>query len=226
LRRVVVILLVAGVLVVGGLAAYFWFWGGSGEPSIELTTTSAPAESFVIVKEESAATFEISEVLRGSPNRVIGTTNEVAGSVTFEPSEPAAASLGEITINARTFRTDNEFRDRAIRTPTILNSGDDRFELITFAPTAIDGLPEAIEVGAETTFSITGDLTIKGSTQPVTFQVTATLSSDDRIEGRAEAEVLRSDFEIGIPNAPGVANVLEEVLIRLDFVAVRESLGG
>jgi polyisoprenoid-binding protein YceI len=42
------------------------------------------------------------------------------------------------------------------------------------------------------------------------------------IEGSAEGTVLREDFGIGIPSVPsvpGVAEVSEEVLIRLEFVA-------
>jgi hypothetical protein len=31
--------------------------------------------------------------------------------------------------------------------------------------------------------------------------------------------VLRGDFGIGIPNVPSVADVSEEVLVRLEFVA-------
>jgi polyisoprenoid-binding protein YceI len=40
------------------------------------------------------------------------------------------------------------------------------------------------------------------------------------IEGSAEGTVLREDFGIGIPSVPGVAEVSEEVLIRLEFVAI------
>jgi polyisoprenoid-binding protein YceI len=49
--------------------------------------------------------------------------------------------------------------------------------------------------------------------------VTATLVDEATIEGSASATVLRSDYGIGIPNAPGVADVGDEVLIRMDFVA-------
>jgi hypothetical protein len=42
---------------------------------------------------------------------------------------------------------------------------------------------------------------------------------EDTIDGTAEATVLRSDYGIRIPNAPGVADVSDEVLIRLEFAA-------
>jgi hypothetical protein len=40
------------------------------------------------------------------------------------------------------------------------------------------------------------------------------------IEGTVTAEVTRDMFEIGIPNVPGVAEVTNEVLIGLEFVAI------
>jgi polyisoprenoid-binding protein YceI len=219
MKRLLAGLVVAAVLIGGGAVAYLYLAGGSGEPSAPLTSPSNGG--FAIVQGESVASFEIDEVLRGNPNHVIGSTHEVAGSVSFDPEDPAAATITQITVNARTFTTDNQFRDRAIRGPVVLNSADDAFELITFVPTSISGLSGPAETGVSVTFQVTGDLTIKGVTRSVTFDVSATLVSEDRLEGRAETQVLREDFDIGIPNAPGVADVTNEVLISLDFVAVR-----
>ncbi len=66
---------------------------------------------------------------------------------------------------------------------------------------------------------MTGDLTIKGTTRSVTFDVDASWPQQDRIEGTATATVDRTAFGIFIPNAPGVAGVSEEVTLTLDFVA-------
>ncbi|MBW3667359.1 MAG: YceI family protein [Actinobacteria bacterium] len=234
-----------GALLVGaaGLVGWLYFAGGSGEPTAELTTptiattsttsttegkveetTTTGAESaeiaFVIDQERSQARFEVGEELRGNPNQVVGFTNAVAGQVVVDPANPETAQISEILINARTFMTDDANRDRAIRGPVILNSASDEFELITFQPTSIDGLDEPVGVGEETRFTVSGDLTIKGVTQEATFDVTATLVDANTIEGIAETVVERSDFGIGIPNVPGVANVSEEVTLALVFVAV------
>jgi polyisoprenoid-binding protein YceI len=176
---------------------------------------------FAIVKEESQAVFELDEILRGSPNHVIGTTGEVAGEVLIDAGDLAGSEIGAILINASTFTTGNNFRDRAIRGPVILNSADDAFELIRFQPTAIEGLSGALVGGQELAFRVIGDLTIKGTTRLTTFDVTVALVGDDRLEGHAQTQILRVDFGIGIPNAPGVADVTEEVLISLEFVAVK-----
>ncbi|MGQ0848558.1 MAG: YceI family protein [Actinomycetota bacterium] len=232
-------LVIAVVLLGGAALAYIYFSGGSGEPSTELTTpplpTTLPAETtaatttaaaeaggnYVLVPLESTASFTLGENLLGNSNTVVGLTNEVAGQVAFDPDDPAASQISEILINARTFRTDSSNRDRAIRSSVILDSGNDEHELISFLPASIDGLSGPIEIGQQIEFTVTGELTIKGATQSVRFAVTATLETPDQIRGFAEAEVNRNDFGIGIPNAPGVADVSELVTISLEFVAAR-----
>lgn len=204
--------------------AWLWLAGGSGEPSTELTTPTVVedtgSQSFVITAGGgSVASFEIDEELRGSPQRVIGTTAEVAGTVQVDTSDLTTIELSEIVINARTFKTDSERRDRAIRGPVILNSARDEFELVTFVATSIDELDGPLSPGQSVEFSVTGDMTIKGTTSKATFDVTATLLDENTIEGVARAVVLRSDFAIGIPSVPGVANVSDEVILSLEFVA-------
>lgn len=214
----------AVALGVGGFA-WYWFTGGTGTPSADLTTPTvatgpAGTATFVISSEESRAVFEIDEVLRGQPNHVVGSTSEVAGEISVDPDDLSSAVFSRIVVNARTFQTDNQLRDRAIRGPIILNSADDRFELITFDVVSAEGLSGPARVGTPFRFSVTGNLTVKGTVGEVTFEVTATLEDPARLVGVAEATVLRSMFDIGIPNVPDVADVTDEVVIRLEFVAV------
>jgi len=239
MRRSWIAWTLAGLLAVGAAAfAYlFWFAGGSGEPSTELTTpelidTTSSTEdggstttdgdsrtSFVIDQTQSTAGFQIDEELQGQPNQVIGLTDQVAGQVNVDPSDLSSAQLSDIVVNARTFVTDSERRDRAIRGPVILDSASDEHELITLEVTSVDGLAGSANVGDTVDFSLIGDLTVKGMTSPVTFAVSVTFVDEDTIQGTATAEVTRSQFGIGIPSVPGVANVADDVLLRLEFVA-------
>jgi len=123
-------------------------------------------------------------------------------------------------VNARTLATDSERRDRAMRGPVILNSGSNEHELITYMITSVDGLTGEPTNGSRVEFTITVDLTIKGITQPVTFDVSVAMVDDDTIEGSAVANITRDMFEIGIPSVPSVADVTNEVLIALEFVAI------
>ena len=180
-----------------------------GEPS--------GAVIFTITQAESEARFTLNEELRGAPATVVGVTDQVAGEMAVDFSNPANSQLGVITINARTLATDNNNRNRMIHNE-ILDTG--AYEFITFTPTTINGLSESIAVGDTVTFQITGDLTIRDITQQVIFDATVTVISTERLEGLASVTVTRGAFDLVIPSVPGVANVTDEVLLELEFVAV------
>jgi polyisoprenoid-binding protein YceI len=188
------------------------------------TATTAVAESvanrklFRIVAEESEVRFNIYEDLFNQPNPVIGATNQVAGDIIIDFGAPANSQVGTIVVNARTLVTNNEFRNRALRSQ-ILQSSQEAYEFIEFTPTALSGLPESVAVGDTLTFQITGDLKIRNITTSVTFDATATLVAENRLEGTASTVVTRAAYDLQIPNAPGVANVGEEVTLEIDFVA-------
>ncbi|MAS35283.1 MAG: hypothetical protein CL610_14820 [Anaerolineaceae bacterium] len=174
---------------------------------------------FRITPELSEVRFILDETLFGSPTTVIGITDQIAGDIIVDFGNPAGSTVGEIRINARTLETDNENRNRALRNQ-ILQSRLDEFEFSSFVPTSASGLPDGpIAVGDTVEFELTGDLTVRDITNSVTFDVTATLVSEERLEGSATATVTREAFELTIPNAPGVANVSDEVLLEIEFVA-------
>ena len=66
------------------------------------------------------------------------------------------------------------------------------------------------------------DLTISGVTKPVTFATSVKAESATELSGLAKTQVLRSDFNLTIPNVPSVANVTDEVQLELQFAAKAE----
>lgn len=187
----------------------------------ETTTTALQNDAFVILSDQSTASFTLNEVLRGEPTTVVGTTSEVAGQFALDTEDLSATAFSPMVVNARTFTTGSSTRDRAIRGPIILNSASDEFEFITFEVTSIDGLDGSASVGDTLDFMLTGDLTIRGVTNTEQFTVSATLVDEQTIEGIASTQVLRSDYEIGIPSVSSVADVTDEVMLELDFTATR-----
>lgn len=188
-------------------------------PSAAEPAPAAPAASaqvFEIVAEESQARFLIDEVLRGAPITVEGVTRLVAGQIVVDAANPSASQVGIIQINARDLTTDNEFRNRAIRN-NILQS--DRYELISFAPSELSGMPEEVNVGESFAFVINGELTIREVTRPVSFEVSVTATSATELQGIASASVLYRDFALNIPEVSSVDLVADEVRLELTFVA-------
>ncbi len=171
---------------------------------------------FEIVPELSSVTFSLDETLRGLPTTAVGSSHQVAGQVAVDFSNPAASQIGPIVINARTLQTDNEFRNNAIH-GFILDT--EAHEFITFTPTKISDLPKEFIPDEPVIVQIEGDLTIRELTRPVTFTATITPNGRSQLTGAATAHILRSDFDLQIPNAPGVANVSQEVKLTINFVA-------
>jgi polyisoprenoid-binding protein YceI len=187
----------------------------TAEPAAEPAAAAAPV-LFEIVQAESEARFIIDEVLRGSPVRVVGVTDQVAAQVAIDPANPGATQLGEVRVNARTLATDNDFRNRALRNQ-ILDTNT--YEFVTFQPTELAGLPETVTVGQPFSFQVVGDLTVKDVTQSVTFDVTVTPVSETRIEGLATTTFPYRDFGVSIPEVPSVDLVADDVTLELAFVA-------
>ncbi len=172
--------------------------------------------TFAIVQAESEARFSLGEILRGNPVTVVGATDQVAGEISVDFSNPSNSQIGPIQVNARTLVTDNDFRNRAIKNE-ILDTGD--FEFISFTPTSINGLPESVSIGEEIVFTITGDLTVRDITNQVTFDAKVTAVSETQLQGYASTIVARADYDLQIPSVPSVADVDEDVLVEIEFTA-------
>jgi polyisoprenoid-binding protein YceI len=188
----------------------------SGESGTDLADSSASGRVFRISPAASEVRFELDEDLRGQRNTVVGTTNQIAGELSLDLSQPLAVQVGTIRVNARTLETDNGFRNRAIQN-RILQTG--LFEFIDFTPTSIEGLPDRVESGDSVSFTMSGDLTLRDISRPVVFEVDVTLVSEDQLTGSAAAIVMREDFDLQIPSVPNVANVEDEVELYIEFVA-------
>lgn len=186
----------------------------------EAAPTDAPAAGgltvYSISTTDSNATFTINEVLRGSPKEVVGDNSEVAGEIAVDLADLSTVQIGVMQIDARSFVTDEDRRNGAIRN-FILNTS--QFPFITFTPTAITGLSGAASVGQPFTFQVTGDLTIRDVTKPVVFNVTAQADNEKQISGTATAAIKRSDFGLTIPSVPFVADVSDDITLSLAFVA-------
>lgn len=242
---IVAVLGVAGLLAVGAVAAYVL--RPPATPSGELTAipvadlagteapaatatsaqvTDAPAQGAAVsgeliiaelVQAESQARFLVDEILNDQPKTVIGSTDQVAAQIVIDPANPANVQMGPVTVNARTFVTDSNNRNRAIQN-AILETGT--YEFITFTPKQFVGLPAAGAVGDTFAFQIVGDLTVKDVTKEVTFDITVTIDSNTRLHGLGSTTIFRNEFGLGVIELPfQVASVDQDVILELEFVA-------
>ncbi|MBN2146709.1 MAG: YceI family protein [Anaerolineales bacterium] len=74
------------------------------------------------------------------------------------------------------------------------------------------------EEGVDYALQISGDLTVKEVTQPVTFEATVRLEGDT-LSGSATATILMSQFGVGPIDIAGILKTEDEVKLTLMLVA-------
>ena len=114
---------------------------------------------------------------------------EVSTTADIDPEHPENSSV-EATISTASVRTNHEARDNDLRSGNFLEV--DKYPTITFKSTSI-------RPTTEDHFELTGDLTIKGSTHPVTLDLTRYGEFNDphmghRIAYGATTKINRQDF--------------------------------
>lgn len=231
--RKVSLLLVSCVLTVSFLAAC----AGAPAPAAAPTPTTAPAAQpqqpvaegarrFVVVPAESSAAYVVDEeFLAGALaklgidaglQKITGSTNEVTGELQLKLDDPQNALVsGEFTVNLPSLKTDQDRRDSWIRDNALESN---RFPVAKFVATSINNAPASYTDGAEVTFQLLGDLTVRDITQPVTFAVTATLTGDT-IKGVATTAMKISNFGFDPPNFANTLTVADDFTIQVELTA-------
>jgi polyisoprenoid-binding protein YceI len=131
---------------------------------------------------------------------------------------PANSQIGTIVIDVSQLTSDEGRRDNFIRNNFLQSA---QFPQATFKPTKIEGLPASVKPGDQLTLKVTGDLTVKQTTKPVTFDVTLT-AGQDKVTGTATTEVALSDFGVG-PIQIAMLQTEDKAKLVFDFVAVPAS---
>lgn len=117
---------------------------------------AAPRE-YKVDPAHSVAAFRIRHLM----TKVDGRFREVAGTVSYDPQEPAASKV-EIVVQAASIDTANGRRDDHLRSADFFEV--EKHPTLTFRSVAV----EPVSAGA---LRVTGDLTIKGHTERVTVPV-------------------------------------------------------
>jgi polyisoprenoid-binding protein YceI len=177
-----------------------------------VTETAAPALQLAGDYEIDPAHSRIGFTARHAMvTKVRGSFGTFRG--TAHIADDAAASSTSITIQADSFTTNQEQRDGHVKSGDFLNV--EVYPEITFASTAVERVDDE-------TFRITGDLTVRDVTRPVTvdFEFTG-LAKDPFGNVRAGFEgsttINRSDFGVTFNAALETGGVLVSDKIGLEF---------
>jgi polyisoprenoid-binding protein YceI len=151
--------------------------------------------------------------------KVRGAFNEFDGKGTFDADDPSRSHL-EVTIKTDSIDTRNADRDAHLR-------GNDFFDMATYPE--IRFVSTSFEQVDPETFRVTGDLTIKGVTKPITFDLEYTGTVIDpwgnrRVGLEGNVTVNRKDWGVNWNAALEAGGVLvsEKVVLEFEISAVQQ----
>jgi polyisoprenoid-binding protein YceI len=170
----------------------------------------AGAVSTWVATDDSTVGYRVVEVLFGVDSEAVGRTNVVDGTLTIDGT---TLTTTDFTVDVATIESDDSRRDGQFRGRIM---SVDEFPTATFTLTApIDIGTEPVD-GAEVAVSASGDLTLRGVTQPVTFDLTAKMENG-RIGVLGTIPVVFADYGIANPSTSGITTqdngLLEFVLV-------------
>ena len=184
--------------------------GETGDDPGDDTGDDAGVEGLWVATSDSEVGYRVTEVLFGVNTEGVGRTSEVDGELIIEDTTITAVdfSVDLASVTSDDGRRDGQFRGR------IMNV--DEFPTAEFSLTEPIELGELPAPGEQITTTAAGELTLRGTTNDVVFEVTAQ-RSDGRIGVLGTIAVVFADY--AIPN-PSIAGITTEDNGLLEFVLV------
>jgi len=163
----------------------------------------------------SFAGYRVVEVLAGGVDEstVVGRTADVAGAIELSGTALVAA---KVEIEMATLRTDDSHRDSHAR--EALNTKE--FPLAVFTLVEPVELPVRLLEGESFSWSAIGDLTIKGVTNRVVFDLEAQLAGNT-IVVVGSAAVIFSDYGVDAPTSAAVISVEDHGIMEFQLFLTR-----
>ena len=174
--------------------------------AVALAVPALAADTLELDPAHTHASFVIKHLLISN---VRGEFRKTTGKVVLDEADISKSTV-EATIDATTVDTREEKRDTHLKSPDFFDTA--KFPTITFKSTKV-------EKAGDGKLKVTGDLTMKGVTKPVVFEVAGPTQEikDPQGKGRRGASIStklnRRDF--GVSYGPA-AVVGDEVTITID----------
>jgi polyisoprenoid-binding protein YceI len=202
-RCTLCVALAGSALALGSLALLAGAGSTAAQPA---AASNAPAGAFNVDAVHSSVIFRC---VRANGAPFYGRFNEISGFFTIDEANPANSRL-EVTIPAASVDTNNQGRDRHLRNADFFSA--EEFPNLTFKSTKWES------AGADA-WTVTGDLTARGVTKPVTVTVKKTGTGPARRGGTmfgadVTFTIKRTDF--GISYQPQALSDEVQLMIGLE----------
>jgi polyisoprenoid-binding protein YceI len=180
----------------------------------------AGTERFAIVPDESQVSYHVGETFFNQDNRfniAVGVTHGVEGEIFVDRAHPRQSRVGTITVDINQFTSDSRRRDNAIRARWLESA---RYPTATFAPSAIEGLPDTIVDGQQIPVRISGNLRVRDVTRPVMFSGPLKLQGAT-LTGDVHTTIQMTDFGFDPPSILGFLRAENQASLDFQFTARR-----
>jgi polyisoprenoid-binding protein YceI len=165
-------------------------------------------DTYKIDPVHSEVSFKVRHLLA----KVSGRFTKFGGTIKVDPVDISKSSV-EVSIDAASINTDNEMRDKHLKTADFFEV--EKFPTITFKSTSVKEV-------AKGKLEVTGDFTLRGVTKRITFPITAAgtqpgMKAGTVVAGFIDGALTINRNDYGIKYGPGVLG--DEVAISLNIEA-------
>jgi polyisoprenoid-binding protein YceI len=167
--------------------------------------------------QNSEARYRVREQLvkNDLPNDAVGRTKQISGSITIKPDGTIDSARSKIVVNLASLQTDRSMRDNFVRRNVLQTS---QYPEATFVPTQVFSLAWPLPQSGPVTFKLTGDLTIRDVTKPVTWDVSGNIQNGQNAQasGLATTSFKFEDFNLQQPQVPVVLSIVDNITLEVD----------
>lgn len=187
--------------------------------STESAGASASTRVFAIDPTRSEASYQVEEEFFGQNIAfvtAIGKTQTIQSQLALKINgTELAVGDNEFSVDLSTLTSDRPRRDAAIKRDWLQSN---TYPLATFKASSVAELPADAALGKEVAFKLGGDMTIRDVTQPLTWDVKATLDGST-LTGAAQTFLYMRDFGFEPPDIAGMLKVSDGVTVTVNFAA-------
>lgn len=187
-----------------------------GLPQSLKDVASGSVYTFQVDPAQTTVGYAVNEVLMGNKQVTRGTTNSVDGQfqLALKDGKPTIV-MSRLQVDLRTLKSDNGMRDQAIRMQWLQSN---TYSYAVFVAKEVSGLPADAVQGQPYTLKVSGDMTIRNITKPVTFDITVTLNGTT-LTGEGTTQIFMKDYGFSPPEILGRFTVSDPATITIKGVA-------
>ena len=149
------------------------------------------------------------KTLGAAPKQAACATRDVTGEIVLNPDGSVVTELSKVTVDQRTFKCEAPLRDNMAQ--QLLNTAEHPHAV--FLVKSTPGLTVPLGTG-DVAFQLIGEQTVKGVTQPTTYDTTANMTPE-AMTGLARTNLKMSSFDIKPPSIGPLLQVADEMVAEV-----------